>query len=308
MSYILAMGGYRVGVAADFDISDLVHKRALERLKHFENIDVLSTSDEALASEVLIFSLIQRGRIEPELPRWRKKARRVLCLPSRAGHGFSLRERCRQFVRSFPHHIGVRQIALRPHVHPQLVANPRLRAPLLCPFDPNAERKYKLCFLGNMTPEERGARLRQCDPVVKRLGEKAYWHVYDETGAPSIAPAAYLDILTNSEFTISPPGWCGYTHRTYEAIMRGSVPIIEDPEQYDVPFTDGTNCLIANPKDWGEAAGRAASLPKEHLVKLQRGLAALRKQLAFEAEIELLSGQIGVANHSASLTIDSWRC
>jgi hypothetical protein len=232
---------------------------------------------------------VQHGQIAPELSRWRRNAKKTLCLASRTGRSFSLRERARQLVRSFPHYLGARQIAPLPHVHPQLITNTELRDLLLRPFDQHAQRKYKVCFLGSRTPAEREIRLRQCEPVVRRLGTKSYWLVYGEMGVCQLDPALYLDVLTASEFTISPPGWGGnYTHRTYEAVFRGSVPIIEDPEQYDIPFKDGINCLIAKPTQWDEAVSRAIVLTPDQLFALQVGVAEIRKLLALKDQVKLL--------------------
>jgi len=287
MAYFLSMAGHRVRVATNFGISDGEHPWSLKRLERFGEIDILPYDGEARVSEVLIFSLVQHGQIAHELRRWRRMAKKTFCLASREGHSFSLRERARQVVRSFPHYLGARQIAPLPHVHPQFIANTELRDLLQRPFDQHAKRKYKVCFLGSLTPPERATRLRQIESVVTSLGAKSYWHVYGETGVRGIDPASYLEVLTDSEFTISPPGWGGgYTHRTYEAVLRGSIPIIEDPERYDIPFKDGINCLIANPTQWDEATSRAIALPAEQLFALQIGVADIRKLLELTVQVE----------------------
>jgi hypothetical protein len=38
------------------------------------------------------------------------------------------------------------------------------------------------------------------------------------------------------------------THRTIEALVRGSIPIIEDRQVYGLELDDGKNCIVAEPR------------------------------------------------------------
>ena len=55
------------------------------------------------------------------------------------------------------------------------------------------------------------------------------------------------------------------------------MPIIEDPERYDLAFRDHANCIIASPNGWAEAVQKALNLPENEVLRMRRNVLALRE-------------------------------
>src|SRR5262249_51778236 len=92
---------------------------------------------------------------------------------------------------------------------------------------------------------------------------------------------------------ISPPGWGAFTHRTIEALVRGSIPIIEDPRVYGLELRDNDNCIIARPDDWGAAVQRALKMDEEEIRRIRRNVIGLReKQLLDDRAVEHFESQL----------------
>ncbi len=78
----------------------------------------------------------------------------------------------------------------------------------------------------------------------------------------------YMGTLSDMDFCISPPGWgLQWTHRTIEALMRGSMSIIEDPQIYGLELLDGENCIVEIwpgflNRDPGSISGTSASVKR----------------------------------------------
>lgn len=83
----------------------------------------------------------------------------------------------------------------------------------------------------------------------------------DETGIPqdyySAKVISYVELLSSSIFTISPPGDVWEAYRTYEAIEAGSIPVIADNSSYKGCAAPALHMLKTIPgvvpvRDWDE--------------------------------------------------------
>jgi len=282
VAYFLEMGGAQVRFATNPADGDLVreHPWSLRRIQQYGGIEVFEYFGKPQSSDILIFFLVQYGRVSDKFRQWRKCARSVAYMSSRVGR-MTQREWAREVVRSFPHYFGARRISFFPYVHPELLLHPQWRERLLGSFDANAEREHRICFVGCTQPPERAVRLEQCRRALAGAEKKTYWLDYGgvETrkGPTGLDPMQYLDVLSNTDFCISPPGWGDqYTHRTIEAIIRGSIPIIEDPERYELEFRDHENCIIATATDWGAAVRATLDISEREVQRMRRNVLALR--------------------------------
>ena len=280
IAYFLKMGGAQVRVATSPDGDEMSeHPRSLRRIQQYGGIEVSDYVGEPQSSDILVFVLVQYGRISDKFRQWRKRARSLAVVPSREGR-MTQREWARELVRSFPHYFGARRISFFPYVHPQLLLHPQWRERLLGSFDEKAERKHRICFVGCTQPPERGVRLEQCRRALAGAEKQTYWLDYggvELKDRRSLDPMQYLDVLSNTDFCISPPGWGAiYTHRTIEAIIRGAIPIIEDPERYELEFCDHENCIIAAATDWGAAVRAALDVSQPEVQRMRRNVLALR--------------------------------
>src|SRR5262249_34632399 len=241
------------------------HPWALRRLKR-TNCELVEIGSPPQESDLLIFSLVRYDRIPNELTAWKTKAAATAFLLSDIRYD-DHKDRLRELVRSWPHYLTA-SLAIYRHSptawwrnFPFYLQKPVYFTHYLHPhyFVPaelsnafsevaNTERRrFRLGFLGNSQPPRRAVQLAQCRQAIHEAGvtvigpklessdskNQAVWIEYGGpgwTGLHGIDPTAYLRVLTDMDFCISPPGWGWYTHRTVEAIVRGSVPILAEPD------------------------------------------------------------------------------
>jgi hypothetical protein len=258
------------------------HPWVLRRIRKFGKIEISLYDGIPKYSDLLIFYLARHARISDKLYRWRAHAKSAGYLPVSQGES-GWRDWLRETVRSFPHYVRARKITFVPYIHPQFIANPDWLKASFTSIDIDARRRWRVGFLGNREPPERTARLAQCKDAVVAAGNRITWYEYGGTeanGRRGLEPLEYLDALSDMDFCISPPGWgLQWTHRTVEALVRGSIPIIEDPEVYYLGLRDGENCIVAEPDNWGAAVRRALELTERDTQRMRRNVATLRESL-----------------------------
>jgi hypothetical protein len=283
VAHFLAIdGACRVRLATTFEGDERTeHPWALRRIRQVGHIEV-SGYETAHYSDILIFSLVQHGRISEKFAPWRERARSVLYLSSACACPFGWREWVREAVRSFPHYLHARRIKVAPYVHPQFLTNSEWSKAAFGSVDIDRRRKFRLGFIGNRNPPERISRLAQCKGAIVGAKGQTYWNEYGDaeaTGPRGLGPIEYMDALSDMDLCISPPGWglC-YAHRTIEALARCSIPIIENPQLYDLELRDDENCIVAKPDNWGAAVRRALDMTEADIVRMRRNVVALREE------------------------------
>jgi hypothetical protein len=280
MIYLLAIGEVcRVRVATMFDGDETTeHPWALRRMRECGGIEIMHCGEPA-ESDILLFHLVRHGRISNNLIFWRARAESAAYLSLSEGR-LSWGDWCRETVRSFPHYLRARKITIRPYIHPQFLVNAEWRQSSFASINAEAVRQWRIGFLGNRQPPERMERLMQCRKALVGV-DRVYWHEYggwESTGPRGIEPMEYMEVLSDMDFCISPPGWGrSFTHRTIEALARGSIPIIEDPELYGLELRDNDNCIIARPDDWGVAVRRALEMSEAEVRRMRRRVIMLRE-------------------------------
>jgi len=313
IAFYLTHSDYRVRIVTKFEGDEKgEHQWSLQRLAKTdcELVEIGSSPQE---SDLLIFSLIRHGKISNELTAWRAKATVAAFLLSDIRYD-DHRDRLRELVRSWPHYLGARLAIYRhspvprwrnfpfyrqkpvyfsSYLHPQYF----LPAELSKAFSEVActePRTFRLGFLGNKQPPRRAVQLAQCRQAIDEAGitvvgpklessdskNQAVWVEYGEgsTGPSGLDPSKYLRVLTEMDFCISPPGWGWYTHRTVEAIVRGSIPILAGPNVHNLGLRDGENCIVVDNNDWLGATRRALAIPQAEVMQLRRSVLGLRKE------------------------------
>jgi Exostosin family len=112
---------------------------------------------------------------------------------------------------------------------------------------------------------------------------QAFWLEYD-TAMPvatrGLSSSKYIETLSNSCFTLCPPGFSKITHRVVEALVRGSIPIINanELELYNMNLRDNQNCIAVYNNDWTTALKRALSMPHEDLVKIHTHILSMKDE------------------------------
>jgi hypothetical protein len=285
----------------------------LHRLKttHCELVRIGSPPEE---SDLFIFGLIRHGKMSNEVMLWRRKSLAAAFLISGIFYD-NYKNRLRELVRSWPHYLGAshaiyqrspvarwqtfpfygqRPVYYSPYLHPEFFVSTKLDKAFGV-VKSSEQRRFRLGFLGNGQPAARAARLAQCRQAIDEAGltlvgddlkpvngrDQALWVEYGgpvSRGSNGLEPSIYLHTLTDLDFCISPPGYEPYTHRTVEAIVRGSVPILAEPRAYDLDLRDGENCIIVNDNNWLQATRRALDLLPSDVLRMRRAVLALREE------------------------------
>jgi hypothetical protein len=314
IAFYLTHGGHRVRIVTNFEGDEKSeHPGSLQRLAETD-CELVESASPPKESDLLIFSLIRHGRIPNELAAWRAQAKAVAFLLSDSRYD-DHRDRLRELVRSWPHYLGASVAIYRhspgarwrnfpfyrqkpayftPYLHP-LYFVPSELSHAFSEVTSTEQRHFRMGFLGNSQPPRRAEQLAQCRRAMHEAGitvagpelessdskKQAVWVEYGGSGwsgPHGVHPTAYLRILTDMDFCISPPGWGWYTHRTVEAIVRGSVPILAEPDVYNLDLRDGENCIVVNNGDWLAATRRALAVPQSEVVRLRSSVLALREK------------------------------
>ena len=330
MAYFLAQDDLcevRV-VTSVLDDEGSEHPWCLQRLRDHGGIEIVSLDRAAQPSDLLLFQLVLKSRPPPVLSRWRALANTSAFLPVTSEFS-SIGDRLRELVRSFPHYLGAkfavfggrrplrgrwqfglqRPIYYSPFIHPQLLVNGDWLAAVTAPVRPQDRRHFRIGFIGNNQPPDRSERLAQCyralnDASMAIVGldlkssyaRSAVWITYGAGGeSRGLDPPRYMAVLSDMDFCISPPGWGrNWTHRTVEALIRGTIPVIEDPELYDIGLKDNETCFVVRNLDWAEGVRRALAATDSEVGRMRRAVVDLsrRKLTVDQASARLSLSQL----------------
>ncbi len=288
------------------------HQWSMDRLDTNERIDVVDIESLPVESTLVVFGLVRHSPQSPALPGWLRKSEAAAIFPETSSYG-SRADWLRELARSFPAFLRARFLILErearpmdfrfgcrrrvfytPSVHPQFLSRPALREVMFGAVS-DAPRRFRITFMGNRQPPERSTRLDACLAALRAQqgfaitteyrnqasgNPEVLWIEYDfNTGTRGIDPELYASALTETEFCLSPPGWGrNWAHRTVEAMVRGAIPVIEDPELYNLPFVDGVNCLIVGGADWAQAVQRCLTCSPAEITRLRGGVLRLREE------------------------------
>jgi len=141
-----------------------------------------------------------------------------------------------------------------------------------------APRPIGLNFVGSRDPGRRGAALDKIERHLEASGarealaDRIMWRVYSDAEPGALPETEFVDILSKSDFTLAPPGHSLVTHRPIEALLRGSIPILNEAEAsiYEVGLRDGVNCLLVRNDDWAGAAARALAMSQAEIVRMRQ--------------------------------------
>jgi len=194
-------------------------------------------------------------------------------------------------------------------VNPDFLRDAELRRAMFSREWPTeTERPARLLFSGNPEPPVRreivqtltGFLSRQSNwPMLRsskaweqfcearRQDEQALlWMVRGEPDDPhwearsdSIPPQRWPAVLQSADFSICPPGYEPKTHRVIESLLRGSIPILDCPDEYDLDLQHEVNCLVVPKKNWVEVVSQALSLPSDRVAAMREAVRKCKERL-----------------------------
>jgi len=157
-------------------------------------------------------------------------------------------------------------------------------------WDPGRVRSIRANFLGSQDPP---ARRRILDSVRAHFasapaattsvspGKHMYWHEFSDASPAALGPREFLEVLSDSDFTLCPLGYSLVTHRPMEALLRGSIPVLSERELdlYDVELRDGVNCIAVADGQWPQAVDRLARFDESQLVEMRTHVRRMHGEL-----------------------------
>ena len=288
------------------------HPWILDRLAANPRVEVVDLGDPVLDSSLVVYGLPRSTPQPPALAAWLARAEASAIFPAGNHYGSRL-DWLRELKHSFPHFLHARflilerqsrpldfrfgcwrRVSYAPSVHPNYLSNPQ-GAELMFSPPPEGPRRFRISFVGNRQPAERSARLDAClaalrahpalsitaDPRSESPGSRqALWIEYDlAAGTRGLDAPDYCSALADSDFCLSPPGWgLNWTHRTIEAMVRGAIPVIDDPESYCLPLVDGVNCVIVRDGNWARAVEQCLAFSPDDVAAMRAGVLRLREE------------------------------
>ena len=177
-------------------------------------------------------------------------------------------------------------------VHSQFLHDERLfQAVHARDWSPDERRPILANFLGCRDPADREEVLASVrgyfrsssgDAPTLPTAKSMYWHEYPDSAPIGIEPREFLSVLTRSDFTLCPRGYSLVTHRPMEALLRGSIPVVDVSELdlYGVTLEDGSNCIGVPAGEWPTVLRKLAATPESEIVRMR-----MRIYRMFESEL-----------------------
>lgn len=173
-------------------------------------------------------------------------------------------------------------------------------------WDSDVRRLLRANFLGSRDPEIRRQILESVEgwfvPVAAERGEghrnkRSVWHVYSDAQPAALSPQEFLRVLSDSDFTLAPPGYSLVTHRPLEAMLRGSIPVLNASELdlYDLGLTDGVNCIAVRPGRWPAAMERITAMSEAEVVRMRGNIRSmLADRVSYPALARAMGRRLGL--------------
>jgi hypothetical protein len=173
-------------------------------------------------------------------------------------------------------------------------------------WDADTRRPARANFLGSRDPEIRGRILDSVEPLFTRPSEsyavpdKAMtWHLFTDAQPAPLGPAEFLQVLSESDFTLAPPGYSLVTHRPVEALLRGSIPVLNENELdlYDLALEDGVNCIAVPAGGWFAAIERIIRMDESEITGMRRNIQSMvPERVAYPALARDIGMRLGVGS------------
>lgn len=166
-------------------------------------------------------------------------------------------------------------------------------------------RPLRANFLGSRDPAVRSRILDSVEPYFREIGAgpRLAWHAYSDAQPAALGPEDFLRVLSESDFTLAPPGYSRVTHRPVEALLRGSIPVLnaDELDLYDLGLADGVNCIAVPSGGWPAAMERLLGMDAATITGMRRNIEAmLDTRVAYPALARDMSRRLGLDARPAS--------
>jgi hypothetical protein len=188
-------------------------------------------------------------------------------------------------------------------IHSQFLHDAQAFAAIHAPdWDVEAQRRYLANFLGSQDPKARKLVLDAVRPFFSGSGSGSiarlsFWHEYSDAVPNGMEWPRFLGVLSDSNFTLCPPGYSLVTHRPMEALLRGSIPVLHENELdlYGIGLVDGVNAIAVLPGQWAATMERLAGLPEDRVIAMRKNIWSLvESHIHYEACSRRMRSRLGM--------------
>ena len=186
-------------------------------------------------------------------------------------------------------------------VHPRFLYDDPYRVQMFeTPWRPETQRGARLIFAGDAISPRRRPLLERTRPFVEQWPDieiilnyrddldtiaapksdkkLVLWLATYDDGLNQVPIIKWPAVLRNCDFCFCPPGYEQKSHRVFECLLQGSIPILHCPYDYDIGMRDGVDCIIVKNGDWKTGIKRAMECSPDEIVRLRRGVAVLAER------------------------------
>ncbi len=317
LAYSIALADHNIYLITSNKLSEECrnngHQCFLQRIKRIQGINVIDIDDYVncdIYLDILYIEFAENYSRRPVI-NWCKKANShaAICYFQN-----SYKSQLKQIIKYFPISLGFKNIGFLNgipkfdfyqfltkryligfDVHAKFLEDEQL-SNIMFSFDWQAQtpRKYKFNFLGNILPLERTKILNQIKSYlglpqqiidstnhIHNLNFEFVWLEYGnmtpiEKGG--LSTTDYINCLSNSDFTLCPLGYSKVTHRVVEALVRGSIPILNKDELhlYDMSLENGVNCIAVDKYNWNSSIDRILNIQENELIKMRSNILEMK--------------------------------
>jgi hypothetical protein len=173
-------------------------------------------------------------------------------------------------------------------------------------WESETPRSVRANFLGSRDPQARSRILGSVEDFFLKsdgactraaAGQRMVWHVYSDAQPAALGPEGFLGVLSDSDFTLAPLGYSLVTHRPVEALLRGSIPVLDAAELdlYDLGLVDGVNCIAVQKGGWRAAMQRIVTMSEDQIVAMRRSIQSmLAERVDYPALARDISRRLGI--------------
>jgi hypothetical protein len=189
-------------------------------------------------------------------------------------------------------------------VNPHFVHDPVLREAMFADdWAVERRRRFRLLFSGNPEPQSRRGIVTEVENfllasptarLIKNFGDveeatddphDVLWMVRADphdtqwaTRDDVVPPKEWPGVLSDADFSLCPPGYERKTHRVVESLVRGAIPILDCPEEYDLGLNDGENCLVVRNGKWVDQVERALKMNQNDVLTMRQSIEKLHSK------------------------------
>jgi hypothetical protein len=126
-----------------------------------------------------------------------------------------------------------------------------------------------------------------------------YWHEYSDSSPGGLSRQEFLNILSHSDFTLCPLGYSLITHRPLEALLRGSIPVLNSNELdlYAIDLEDGINCIAVPQGSWRTTITKIMTINEKTITNMRKTIYSMSKSfLNYSTSSKNMRKRLGVDN------------